>query len=173
MALWGKEAELRGQCDSLVSDGCCSTQEVHGGGGGRGGMSATADWEKALQSPWVELASFLVGVVVLGDKISFVPKSSLQRRGSCPELVREWERESGRLCSPLQQPGLPVFSGTCWFEWFCCSRDWSSEEGHREGRAIGRRSQHCAPVVMVLGMGRVFGRARDLNPYSDPELGMA
>lgn len=70
--------------------------------------AATADWEKALQSLWVDLASFLLGVVVLGDKISFVPKSSLQRQGSCPELVREWEHESGRLCSPLHRPGIPV-----------------------------------------------------------------
>lgn len=48
----------------------------------RGGP-ATADWEKALQN-LVDLASFLVGVVVLGDKISLIPKSSLQKMRQLP-----------------------------------------------------------------------------------------
>lgn len=82
--------------------------------GGGGGMSATADWEKALQSLWVELASFLVGVVVLGDKISFVPKSSLQRRGSCPELVRNGsvsQEGSAALSSSLASLSSQALAG--------------------------------------------------------------
>lgn len=57
----------------------------HPGDTWRGGP-ATADWEKALQNLWVDLASFLVGVVVLGDKISFISKSSLQKLRQLPRI---------------------------------------------------------------------------------------
>lgn len=145
MALWRKEAEPRGQHapkglmdKAAPSKRACSCRLEE--------QSA-----KPLDGPY-----FLLRRGDGTERRDFIPSLVCKNEGSFPELDRDMGHPLCRGLSSLSSQGLGGLSGSAVVG--------MAQVKNGTEEAIGRRSPHHA-LEIVLGSGRVLGRAGDLNEF--------